>query len=450
MELSHRTRRAWLHDLRCSRSNVLVIGGGITGAGIALDAASRGLSVGLLERGDFASGTSGKSSKLIHGGLRYLRQLQFKVTIESSRERTLLMRLAPSLVRPLRFVIPMYGGTWEHLAVGTGLSLYGFLGNAPHEKIDGGAARELLPGLLEEGLKDGFVYQDAQTDDCRLVLNALFRSADFGARFANYVEVLAAGEGRVLARDRVTGEEFEIAADHVVNAAGVWVDGLRRRAPLVRPSKGAHLVLRHERLPVRCAAVLASAGDRRIVFVIPWSDVVLVGTTDTDYQGSLDHPRADAEDVRYLLDLLNRFFPSARIRADDLVSTYAGLRPLLAASGPPSRRSRKDRIAREHGVWVVTGGKLTTYRRMAKRLVDRITRVPCRTQDIPLDRPVPADVQGFVDEEMALTAADVIFRRTHIGLLASDRGRREAARIASLMPWATDFEEEARDYDVPG
>ncbi|HEX7901012.1 MAG TPA: glycerol-3-phosphate dehydrogenase/oxidase [Planctomycetota bacterium] len=459
-------RAANLERLRRERFDVLVIGGGITGAGIALDAVSRGLKTALVERGDFACGTSSRSSKLIHGGLRYLKQLQFKVTIEASREKARLKRLAPHLVEDLPFLLPFWTRTARPL-LGSGLWIYdaaaGFPKGLVHRHLSAREALETLPSLRPEGLRGAYLYYDARADDCRLVMHVLRKAADLGVVAANGVEVV----GFLKDRDRVAGartRDFDIAAARVVNATGVWCDDVRGGERTVRPSKGVHLVVPMKRLRLTSAAMLPSPADGRIAFLIPWGDRAIVGTTDTDYAGSLDRPRAEAEDVDYLLALVNASLPSVGLTRRDVLSTYAGLRPLLRDDAEaPSARSREHHLFEDpSGLLTITGGKLTTYRLMAREVVDRLTRRKCRTQEIDLyategrdalsrrygseaarivDRTLIVDglpyVWGEVDyameREMARGLVDVLSRRTRLALFAEDRGRSVAEPVARRM-----------------
>lgn len=465
-------RGANLERLRRERFDVLVIGGGITGAGVALDAVSRGLKTALVEKGDFAEGTSSRSSKLIHGGLRYLKNLQFKVTIEASREKALLKRLAPHLVEDLPFLLPF----WRRVArppLAAGLWLYdaaaGFPKGLVHRHLTPREALETLPGLKADGLRGAYVYYDARADDCRLVMHVLRKAADLGAVLANGVEVV----DFLRERGRIAGaktRDFEIAASRVVNATGVWCDALRGGARSVRPSKGVHLIVSRKRLGLTTAATLPSPADGRVVFLIPWGEQAVVGTTDTDYAGPLERPRAEAEDVDYLLALVNASLPEAKLTRADVRGSYAGLRPLLRedAEGPSSASREHHLFEDESGLLTITGGKLTTYRRMAKDVVDRLTRAKCRTGGIdlyatdardelsrrygteaarigeraPIVEGLPyawGEVDYAVEREMARGLVDVMARRTRIALFAEDQGRAAAEpvarRLAGRLGW---------------
>jgi glycerol-3-phosphate dehydrogenase len=469
-------RERALRRLQSERFDVLVIGGGITGCGIALDAASRGLRVGLIERGDFASGTSSKSSKLIHGGLRYLKQLQFKVTLEASREKARLKKMAPHLVQDLPFLLP----TWTRAArpmISSGLWIYdaaaGFPKGLIHKHLSRGEALDTLPGLQPDGLRGGFLYYDARADDCRLVFHVARKAVELGAILVNRLPAT----GFLKQKGRLCGVRtplFDIAAARVVNASGVWCDELRSTddaaaAPTIRPSKGVHLIVPARRLGLRSAAMLPSP-DGRIVFLIPEGDRAIVGTTDTDYDGSLNAPRAEDRDIEYLLGVVNTNLPEVRLGRSDVTSSYAGLRPLLLdGADVPSKASREHHLFESpSGLITITGGKLTTWRVMAKQLVDRLTRVRCRTQTLdlyatdardPLSRLygstaaeilvrkplidglpyVWGEVEHAVRKEMAGSLSDVLCRRMRVALYAEDRGAgiapAVASRMASLLGW---------------
>ncbi|HWH31082.1 MAG TPA: glycerol-3-phosphate dehydrogenase/oxidase [Egibacteraceae bacterium] len=369
--------------------DVLVVGGGITGAGIALDAASRGLRVALVERDDLASGTSSRSSSLVHGGLRYIEQYGFGLVRESAAERERLRKLAPHLVRPLRFTIPHQGRKRTSL-LGVGLWMYDsialFRGPSRHRRLEPHDVVERLPGLTAQLDGFGYEYSDCRTDDVRLVLAVVRAAERHGATVLTRAEVVEVrrAAGRVVGatvRDRLSGRSVGVSARWTVSATGVWADDLRAMAeagtPMLRPSKGVHLVFPAELLRVRTAGVVPSvAGDRRSVFLIPWGGQVLVGTTDDSYDGPLDRPAVDQRDADYLCAAVNRAFGTA-LSAADAVGAYAGLRPLL--HGEQDKEVGTDRLSRRHallvetpGLLTVTGGKLTTYRAMAVEAVDRL------------------------------------------------------------------------------
>lgn len=394
-------REESLRALGTDQYDVVVIGAGITGAGVALDAASRGLRVALIDAGDIASGTSSKSSKMVHGGLRYLQQREFRLVYENLRERQRLLENAPFLVRPLPFLIPLFGNNGvasKTLAKGysTALRLYDLTGGwrigQRHRRISRGEALAHLPTLRGERLVAGFLYLDARGDDARVALT-LARSAalDHGARVANYVratEITRDAHGRaraVVARDELGHRDVTINAASIVNATGVWADevfAMAEGAPSHRitPAKGVHLTVPRSRLPADVAAVLAVPHEHRSIFVIPAEDaaVTFIGTTDTAYDGALGDPLCTPEDVKYLIDAVNAS-TSSDLTPEDVTGLWAGLRPLLSPVG--GRRvsertadlSRRHRVSDSHdGVVHITGGKWTTYRQMAEDTVDAL------------------------------------------------------------------------------
>jgi glycerol-3-phosphate dehydrogenase len=476
--------------------DVVVVGGGITGAGVALDAASRGYSVALLERADFASGTSSRSSKLVHGGLRYLQNFDLGLVREALLERRLLVSLAPHLVRPLPLVVPAFDGARPDRLVGVGLNLYDVMSvergrrakrgrrgrsaqkerdaaEAPpanaateaseswsperHRVITGEEVLELLPALAPREPTSGYLFYDCQTDDARLVLTVLGEAERFGAVCANRIDVVelleADGHARgVQARDVESGTVIEVRGANVVNATGVWADELRPQElhdeaelPRIRPSRGTHVTIRHEDLPLRGGAIVP-AGSGRSIFALPWLGHTLVGTTDNDYEGPLDHIRPSEDDVGYLLDAVNEFFGTA-VAADQLTGAFAGVRPLISTGDPKKSVdiSRKAELYEtSSGMITITGGKLTTFRRMAKMTVDRIVErdareAPCRTHEIPLGESVSADelprVEGVAPEAYAALAARYGHAAQDVLALASERG--ELAQ--PIVPGAPDL-----------
>jgi glycerol-3-phosphate dehydrogenase len=450
------TRRADLSALAAQTVDLLVVGGGITGAGIARDAAMRGLSVGLVDAGDFAHGTSSRSSRLVHGGLRYLEHGWLRLVFESSRERAVLLRTAPHLVRPAPFLFPVHrAGRVGRLTLTAGLWLYDalslFRNVHPHRSYGRRGVQRLEPSLRDQDLKGGAVYWDAQCDDARLTLATVRSAHRHGARVANYAAVTgfekAAGRLRgVHIEDRLTGEPGTLHAHVVVNATGPWTDRLRRldepgAAPLLRPTKGAHVVVPRHRIGHTEAFTLTSPLDGRVMFVLPWDDLSIIGTTDTDVSEVPDDPFADAADVTYLLRSANAYFPNARLNLGDVVGAWAGLRPLLDMPGATSTAAvpREHRIVEDpSGLLTIAGGKLTTYRSMAAEVVDRAARrlreldgrsVPRRagTDVEPLPGGEVADldllVRDLVDEGL-----DAALARTLVGRYGS-----EAAAVANLV-----------------
>ncbi len=385
-------RRDALAALGRDTLDVLVVGGGINGAGITRDAAMRGLRVALVERGDLASGTSSRSSKLIHGGLRYLEQGDVRLVLEAVRERERLQRLAPHLVRPQEFVFPLYrGGPLGPLKLAAGLWAYdllaGFWNVRRHRMLSPKAVAEAEPALLRDGLCGAGQYWDCRTDDARLVLETALSAAGEGALIVSYAEVAGfVKEGGRIVGARVVdrlGGEVVARAQVVVNAAGPWVDRVvaldaPETPPRLRLTKGVHVVVPHERVGNRAAVVLSAVADRRVMFVIPWGAHALVGTTDTDHPGGPDvPPTVEPSDVAYLLDTVNHHFPAARLAPGDVVSAFAGLRPLIAPRGKatmsPSAVSREEEVfTSPSGLVSIAGGKLTTYRLVAKTVVDRV------------------------------------------------------------------------------
>ncbi|MEJ5253770.1 MAG: glycerol-3-phosphate dehydrogenase/oxidase, partial [Acidimicrobiales bacterium] len=388
-------RPSTLRRLADTHFDVLIIGGGITGAGCALDAASRGLRTALVERDDFASGTSSKSSKLIHGGLRYLQQGDVRLVYEALHERQRLRRNAPHLVKILPFLLPVFAGKGGVVpkqlsrALGSAMWMYDLTGGLRigklHKRISPEEALAHLPTLRTDRLADSYLYYDAQADDARLTLTIARTAAiDFGAVVVNGVRVLdiiKGPSGRAQgARVAVDGDdELEVRADAVVNAAGVWSDEVRAldegtHPNSIRPAKGIHITVPWSRIRNDIAAVVPVPKDRRSVFVVPWGEFTYIGTTDTDYDGPLDDPQCTRDDIDYLLRAIN-FSVTSQITERDITGTWAGLRPLVrdASSGRTADLSRRHRVQHSpSGVVSITGGKLTTYREMAADTIDEV------------------------------------------------------------------------------
>ena len=509
--------------------DVLVVGGGITGAGVALDAATRGYSVALVERGDYAIGTSSRSSKLVHGGLRYLQNFDLGLVREALLERQINVAMAPHLVRPLPLIVPAFDGARPDRLVGLGLNMYDVMAverlsplarrraredldwsPARHRVISGEEVAELLPALAARNPSGGYLFYDCQTDDARLVLTVLAEAERFGAVAANGVDAIGLLEqdGRAVGarlRECESGRELEVRAANVVNATGVWADRLRpgelhdeAEVPVIRPSRGTHLIVPAAALRV-VAGVIVPAGGGRTIFVLPWLGQTLIGTTDNDYEGDLAHVQPSGDDVHYLLDAVNAFFGS-ELGAGDVAGAYAGVRPLISTGDPKKSVdiSRKAELYEtSSGMVTITGGKLTTWRRMAKMTVDRIVErdgrdAPCRTHQIPLGMAVDAEdlprvsgvaadayeqlagrygyaahevlriageraelaapvVDGYADllaeavyaarREQARTVGDALLRRTRLGLtaarplLADGAPERVAEAIGAELGW---------------
>jgi len=424
---SHRTRRAGLERMKAESFDLVVIGGGITGAGIARDAALRGMKVALLEKGDFGSGTSSRSSKLIHGGLRYLKQLYISLVKESLTEQRLLLQLAPHLVRPLPFLIPIYAGWSDRIEKWIGMIGYDLLkrGNSllRHRNLSSEEVLELEPLLRREKLSGGFIYYDCNVDDARLTLITLKSAALEGAVVANYtqaahIECADRKWCQVGFQDHLSGISGMLKARLVVGAGGPWTDELLHLIdhprPVLRVTKGVHIVVPRQRLHVEHAVVLPTE-NKRFIFTVPKGDFTYIGTTDTDYDGSLDDVTVDAADARYLLENTNRCFPWSKLAAADIVSAWAGLRPLLREVGDPSKISRDYSIGHyASGLVIITGGKLTTYRHMAENLLDQVLShyadrfeadfASCRTTEVPLVGGEMAEFNAYLTAQtLALT-----------------------------------------------
>ncbi|MHB1088592.1 MAG: glycerol-3-phosphate dehydrogenase/oxidase [Acidimicrobiales bacterium] len=416
--MAHFQRAESLVNFPSLEYDVVVVGAGMTGAGVALDAASRGLRVALLDAGDIASGTSSKSSKMVHGGLRYLQQKEFRLVYENLRERQRLLENAPFLVRPLPFLIPIFakdGVASKALVKGyaTALRIYDVTGGwrigARYRRISRDEALSHLPTLQTQQLVAGFIYMDARGDDARVALT-LARSAalDFGADVANYVRVTGFSHGddgrvrEVWCRDELTGADVRLRTRTVVNASGVWADSIFKMSEptasrQITPAKGVHISVPRHRLPADTAAVLTVPGERRSIFVVPFEEApyTFIGTTDTAYDGSLERPECSEGDVAYLLSAVNAW-TSSDLSTDDITGLWAGLRPLLAPKNGERVNTRTADLSRRHrvsdshdGVVHVTGGKWTTYRQMAEDGVDALkpylrTLAPTRTKHLRL------------------------------------------------------------------
>jgi glycerol-3-phosphate dehydrogenase len=412
MGLSALKREEYVAFLKNHTFDVLVIGGGITGAGIALDGASRGLKVALIEKADFAFGTSSRSTKLIHGGLRYLKQLEFGIVRETGRERAILHNNAPHIVYPERMLLPIIeGGSLGKHSTSLGLYVYDLLAGVKRKErrfmLDKAKTLKAEPLLREDILKGGGMYIEYRSDDARLVIEVLKTAHDFGATALNYckAEDLIYDEKGVVRGATVTdvrsGETFNIRAKKVINAAGPWVDELRKtdkslKGKRLHLTKGVHIVVPKERLPIQQAVYFDVPADGRMVFAIPRDKIVYLGTTDTNYSDSNDQCFANAADVAYILKAANDIFPSVGLKTEDVISTWAGLRPLIHEDGKaPSDLSRKDEIfVSDSGLISMAGGKLTGFRKMAERAIDvalkqlereeNYTHAPCRTDELVL------------------------------------------------------------------
>jgi glycerol-3-phosphate dehydrogenase len=465
----HSSERATLDEIGAEPADLLVIGGGITGAGAARDAAMRGLRTVLVEQGDLGSGTSSRSSRLIHGGLRYLETGDVRLVLEANRERRILLHIAPHLVWPLQFVFPLHRGDrialWQ-LAAGMWVydALALFRNVRLHRMLGKRALLEAEPMLRERGLLGGAQFYDAQCDDARLVLATARSAIHHGALVANYTAVrsLERTAGRVVGAELVdvlTGRRAVVRAGVVVNATGPWTDQVRwledpAAKPLLQPTKGIHVLVDRERIAHREGIIFTSPIDGRVLFILPWGNLSYIGTTDTDTKEPPDSATVSEEDIVYLLRSANARFPNARLGVEDVRATWAGVRPLLAERGTESKRSREHTIVQGLGGMItVAGGKLTTYRSMAKEVVDQAVRElrfrdgrPRKT-DAPTDEePLPggeaADLATFRDRglELGLGPDTVEHLLRHYGtesagicnLAARDRGLMR--RLASAHP----------------
>jgi glycerol-3-phosphate dehydrogenase len=491
-------RQSMLDQLRADPSavwDIVVIGGGATGAGVALDAAARGFRVALVEQSDFGKGTSSRSTKLVHGGVRYLEQGNISLVREALHERGLLRQNAPHLVHPLAFVLPTYQ-FGQRAFYGLGLKVYdllaGRLGFGRSRLLSRAKTIEYLPTIAPHGLRGGVIYFDAQFDDARLLLNILQTAAEQGAVVANYVRVvrlLKSSSGKVTGvavRDLETESEFEIAARVVVNATGPFVDEVRQfdtptERPIIAPSQGIHLVLPRKFLPSDKALIVPKTRDGRVLFAIPWHGAVVAGTTDTPIEHATLEPRPLEAEIDFVLETLAGYLAAPPSRGDAL-STFAGIRPLVKAGDAKNTA----KLARDHTILVsdaqlitITGGKWTTYRRMAHDCVERaievgdLLRSPCVTEKLPIHGACPpSDVEGarwyygsdapLVDQlqqseaslaepihpALSLTAADVVWgvrhemarsvddvlaRRSRSLLLNAQAATEAAPRVAQIM-----------------
>ncbi len=400
-------RKLAIERMKSETFDLLVVGGGVTGCGIALDAVSRGMKTAQIEMQDFAFGTSSRSTKLIHGGLRYLKQLDFQLVNEVGRERAVVHRLAPHLVHPEKMLLPLItGGKYGKFGTWMGLSVYDYLagvsGEDKRKMLSKKEALELEPLLDDRRLKGGGFYAEYRTDDARLTMALAKTAVASGAAVGNYLkgESFLYEEGKIVGMnvsDRFTGEEFALRAKVVVNATGPWVDTLRKENNSLKGkrlylTKGVHLVLDHAVFPVKYT-IYFDIPDGRMIFAIPRGTKTYVGTTDTHYTEMIENPRTDQKDVDYLIDAVNAMFPSIELKESDIESTWAGLRPLIYEEGKSaSEMSRKDEIMlSDTGLISISGGKLTGYRKMAERTVDKVSKrlynsvKKCTTDSVNLD-----------------------------------------------------------------
>jgi glycerol-3-phosphate dehydrogenase len=469
------SREQPLNQLTAEPLDVLIVGGGIVGAGVARDAAMRGLRVGLAEQLDMAFGTSSRSSRLLHGGLRYLAQGRLGLVHEASCEKKVLHQIAPHLCGPLAFVFPTYrrsGWPWWQMAVGVKLYdlLCGGRNLGPSSAFGAAATLERLPGLAADRLCGGVRYFDGFTNDARLVIDTLRSAQSHGAMPMNYLRLEEARpvgpmwECRLT--DVLTGRSLTVTARTVINATGPWSDRLPQSAIRLRVTKGVHLVLPHARLPIPEAMAITEGS--RILFGLRWGERTVLGSTDTDYHGSLEDIRTDSDDIDYVLSVANRYFPTAHLQPADVKASWAGVRPLIAdPNGNPSDISRRHEIVMSHPGWIdVAGGKLTTYRLIAEQVVDRVFRhlgrpsPACTTakelllspDTVPHSRILPPAVSADViraacQHEWAVHLDDVMIRRTSWHYYFDNRAE-IAVQVAAWMSDALGWDPATRDAEL--
>ena len=467
-------RKTAIQELGAKPLDLLVVGGGILGAGVVRDAAMRGLPVALVEQYDFAYGTSSRSSRLLHGGLRYLAQGRVGMVREAGREKAILASIAPHLSAPLAFVFPIYRGAhWPRWQLSAGVRVYDMLCGVKGAPVSSSMSREqtmeLLPSLEQEGLTGSVRYGDALTNDARLVIDTLRSAARHRAVLLNYTKLAHARRRGDLwvctLQDAEDGQEREVAASAVVNAAGPWAMQLEQSAIQLRLTKGVHLVIDRVRLPIPDAVVMVEG--KRILFAIPCGQRVILGTTDTDYDGRIEDVRTEPDDIQYILRVTNETFPQANVGLADVIATWAGLRPLIAKrDGSPSDISRRHLIiGRGDGWFDVAGGKLTTYRFIAEQTLAKVVRylginaAPCRTHLEPLvSEPEAAGISGieppavgqrviehFCRNEWALHLEDVMDRRGRWSSYSPDAPQiavKAAEMMAGIYSWTTQRKQE--------
>lgn len=488
--------------------DLLVVGGGITGAGIARDAAMRGLSVCLVEKKDFAWGTSSRSSKLVHGGVRYLEHFEFALVQESTRERALLWKLAPQLVKPIKFLFPSFKSSRVSLwQLNIGLWMYDIIAKFKvpelHKKYSRKKVNEIEPVLEKDDLTGAIMYYDGATDDARLTLANIIDAYNAGANTLSRVELTKVEWNdnthknlkkahTITLKDSLTEEEFETHARSIVCAAGPWTDELlgtvgkaNKDKKLLAPTRGSHIVVPHQKLPVNHAIAMTHPVDKRVLFTIPWGDFTVLGTTDLYDEESPDKTHITSDEIDYLIKAAKDYYPSCSLSKDDVVSVWSGLRPLLA---PPDSKSASD-VSREHhlewrepGLLLIAGGKLTTYRQMAQLVVDRLitetqkwktplssTIGECNTAEVLLHKfAYPdedslnkdfigeseggqltlVDVKGICQTQMVLTLEDLLVRRTHIYYKEPKNGWGLVPKIKDTVCDALNWDEETWKKNV--
>ena len=438
--------------------DLLIIGGGITGAGIALDASARGLKVALIDKGDFASGTSGKSTKLIHGGLRYLKQGELRLVREVGRERAILYKNAPHVVLPEKMLMPFTSnGTFGKKISSIGLYIYDWLAGVPKNErrkiLNKNEAKNAEPLLEDSGLLGAALFYEYRTDDARLTIDVLKTAKKYGAIISNYVEItnFLYEKGILIGAivfDNIKSEKLCIKAAKIINATGPWVDMLRKKdfnqsETRLQLTKGIHLVVPHEKFPIN-QSIYFDVPDGRMLFAIPRGKITYFGTTDTDFNEDIDRPTVTIDDVNYLLNLVNKVFPKINLKESDIISSWAGLRPLIKKAGKKSTElSRKDEIfISKSGLISIAGGKLTGYRKMAERVVNLITNKSCLTENISVVKNESFSIEYAIQNEWVETLQDFAIRRT--GMLYFEPKELNnnlnviVNKIADLKHWSVD------------
>jgi len=473
MSFSNKQRKPLVSELSTKHYDVLVIGGGITGAGIALDATLRGMKTAVVDMQDFSAGTSSRSTKLVHGGLRYLKQFHVKMVAEVGKERAIVYENGPHVTTPEWMLLPFHqGGTFGKFSTSVGLRVYDFLAGVKKlERRVMFSANETLtkePLVKQEGLKGGGYYVEYRTDDARLTIEVMKAAVDKGACAINYtkVEKLLYENGKIVGAkvsDLISGESYEIRAKKVINAAGPWVDSIReldrsKSGKVLKLSKGVHIVINQERFPLK-QAIYFDTPDGRMVFAIPRNGKTYVGTTDTFYDESIAEPRMTASDRDYIISSINYMFPTVHISADDIESSWAGVRPLIWEEGKnPSEISRKDEIwESKSGLITIAGGKLTGYRKMAETVVDLLVKKydeelgekfpGCRTKDYPISG---GDVGGSKGFNMYIS--NQVKKGVEVGLSPEEATKlikMYGSNVPILLGIIQINKEEARKYQIP-
>lgn len=466
LQLSAQNRIENLRNYHKKKFDVIVIGGGITGAGIAFDATTRGLKTALFEMQDFAAGTSSRSTKLVHGGLRYLKQLEVKMVSEVGKERAIVYKNGPHVTTPEWMMLPIYKkGTFGKFSTSLGLFLYDYLASVKKKerrrmlsKVD---TLNKEPLLKREGLLGSGYYVEYRTDDARLTIEVLKAAAEHGAFISNYAKVTEFIYERnklvgVKVKDLLRNTTYEYYAKHIVNASGPWVDDVRSldsntRLKSLLLTKGVHIVIDQKRFPLK-NAIYFDTHDKRMIFAIPRDNKTYIGTTDTFYEDNKENPTITSEDIKYLLLAINKMFPSVQLQRSDIESSWSGLRPLIQEQGKaPSQISRKDEIWESStGLISIAGGKLTGFRKMAEQIVDLIMKreeknQKCRTRNIPISGgKLGEDLKTFVHNQ-ALLAKKYGFTFEQGEKLARFYG----SNVETVFMLAKNYHKDSRSYQVP-